>query len=1216
MIKNIFKNIIKTFVSFNLIVLPAFGTGPETSERTLDKIDVFLKSSSPSDIPFIDYMERFIPDNSQPLKRFDLSSFEGKKVFVGYGVYDAGQNYCKYVEKPGTKDPKLYFDSIIPFNKHTYAISKGTMSYNNCVALANDFGGVPAVITSASENTFVQGINSVSNTNKWIGTERTNCNSPYINKIGDKQVYTNFSNTTDAQCVEGKLNLSLDQKGSWKKTDADVLNSCVVEVDSEDFKRPIKICTPWWKIERDYANPVVTTFNGVDIYKINQADIPEQFNVCVKYQDSAMKAQQEKPNREVTCTSYYDTQVAPECIRNPKQAICFVDECNGYIKNACRKVEDYKGFKPYTKAQSIVNNNQAIIKGKLDITTHVYDCPPSPPSSKSCEEQATVIIYPKECPNNSDCEGRKQCIQKAVTTEEKSKCSVDFKCEKIYGNPDSTVFDVTGELTHLKNVCSDGTELTFEINTQNKTSKKCLEYEYYDLSEQVTQNCILKRPYSDYTVDTSLTEEDIYMNDKNCIRLNNVLEARPTVEVKIDYTNMGYAKTVIKKSYLDETQLNQLNEGSDRLIVDSASNTLDPFKDQNTVDIKKVTTPTTVYNCDKFTENWYQRNDVLNKKISYQKIGTNGVVTTETKLTSGLYNDTNGMYFPYTNVSAEKDCIAIKNQIPNATSYTFDSLSNYCKIYMPTLTGDVFGNIKGNGTLTSYVDDADGSTYFEYPTYSYITKEAVNKVSCNEMAYCLNGTFNEKDYEQVGLNQCQIIEGQGIDYIEADVVEDLIIKPSENYDTSCKPLSTSGSYLSQFDGTQDIFSIQEVVSGNFGYYSNYNSHPYTNNIIKINDKEVYPIKKTSVIDDSLIYTGDFKQTSITTKKPNYLVGFLTGGVISVALSKITGMVIGNITFMIASIIFAKKLKLNEQSYEWTLYKLVPVERYKENIYGYDHRILKLNDDNTMNITDGKVTLIYGKIDGFTGTLKPGDFVKTLKNILSVKEGIITCLGFDSTQVQSLTDPFELGIEVEYPKCKKLSWSCNKRNTDDSIVVKNPLKKKMVNNYIGAVNGVSIVVPYLGEYEVKAYDQFDNLLGSMLVKEDEFIDMTNSMAKYAQINFGLSMELADGINEGRTEYACRNDLMVEWGGGVSGIYYENNFTGSNSNCQKSHDSYVRTSSATKLTIKSTGIDRPHIIQLEKPLPFANRVFLVTLNKKELRQYRCFKDFGECQTDSFK
>jgi hypothetical protein len=41
----------------------------------------------------------------------------------------------------------------------------------------------------------------------------------------------------------------------------------------------------------------------------------------------------------------------------------------------------------------------------------------------------------------------------------------------------------------------------------------------------------------------------------------------------------------------------------------------------------------------------------------------------------------------------------------------------------------------------------------------------------------------------------------------------------------------------------------------------------------------------------------------------------------------------------------------------------------------------------------------------------------------------------------------------------------------------------------------------------------------------------------------------------------------------------------------------------------------VIDLVKPLPFANRVFLVTLNEKEIREYRCFEEFGDCDTDSF-
>lgn len=98
-------------------------------------------------------------------------------------------------------------------------------------------------------------------------------------------------------------------------------------------------------------------------------------------------------------------------------------------------------------------------------------------------------------------------------------------------------------------------------------------------------------------------------------------------------------------------------------------------------------------------------------------------------------------------------------------------------------------------------------------------------------------------------------------------------------------------------------------------------------------------------------------------------------------------------------------------------------------------------------------------------------------------------------------------------------------------------------------------------------------------------------------------------------ACRYDLMTEWGGGTSGVYYENNHTGNSVNCQKSHDGYVRENSATKITIKSLSSDREHIIDLDKRLPYPNRVFLVTLNEKEVREYRCFSDFGECENDNF-
>jgi hypothetical protein len=1249
------KNILNCVLSFNLVVLPAFGstTEPDVSERTLEKINTFLKSGTPSDIPFIDYMESFTKDSTQPLKRFDLSAYEGKRVFLGYGVYDKNQNFCKYVEKPNMPDPKLYLQNISTFNKHSYALSMTTMNYDSCVNLANKFNGTPVVITSASENNFVSSkYNGIS---KWIGLEKPSCMEEYINKDNLKQDYFNWSSLSEigGSCDESKLNAIQNQYGTWNKKDRLELNHCLIEVDTEDINRPIKICAPWWRIEREYQKDSESIFGGVDVYKINQADIPEQFNVCTKYEESAITESLDKPNREVSCTTYYDSMIAPECLTNPKQDICFVDECSGYIKNACRLVDTLSGFKDYTKAEGIINGANRIMKGKVDIKTNIYSCPPSLPSLSSCEEQSTVIIFPKECPS-SDCEGYKTCVQNSASIEEKNACSSKFVCEKIYGNPDNVEFNPDGTLKYLKNTCSDGTVLTFEPSIQNKNSKKCLEYEYYTIEEEISQKCILDRPYTDYSVDTSLTEEDIYMNNPNCIRLNNITDARPTIQVTFDYTNYGWAQTVIKKSYLDGEQNINVQEGSDYDSVNSAMNVVDYFEQlQNNAEV--ITTSRTT-NCSAYGQSWVERNNtILNNYIIFNA----GLATEKKYLANSIASDDNGstLYAKYLNIPDSTTCSNIKTKL-SGTSINYDSTSQICKIYISKLSGDSFSLIKGNGILEYYpfekiltfnTIDSDiecsnlqvlnsGNSYnydfttktcqiykedsttlsSEYTDYTYITNNSISKNSCDDMAYCLDGVFNESAYASSASSKCQITIGKNYEYEEKATLETIdSYAGNANRDENCVPVPKKGAYLSQLDGTQDIFSVQEFVSGDFGYYSNYNSHPYENNIVKINDKQVYPIKPIPVIDDPLIYEGDFVQTSIMTKKPNYLVGFLTGGVISVALSEITGNILGNITFMIASIIFGKKQKLNEQTFSWVIYKLVPSERYINNIYGYDHRKLTLNEDGSIYVDEkNRVKLIYTELNGFTGTMKPGDFKNMLNNLFVQKESLLTCMGWFKNDLSNITHPVEQNILVDYPKCKTLAWSCDKRNTKRYEENTDPFFKRMANSYIGAVNGVSIVVPYLGDYELIAYDQFDNVLGKIIITEKEFIDSTSDTAKYAQVMFGLDMDLADGINEGTQNNACRYDLMVEWGGGISGIYYENNTTGQNQNCQKSHDDYVKTNSATKISIRSLSTDRPHIIELVKPLPFANRVFLTTLNEKEVREYRCYDDFGSCDTNSFK
>lgn len=184
------------------------------------------------------------------------------------------------------------------------------------------------------------------------------------------------------------------------------------------------------------------------------------------------------------------------------------------------------------------------------------------------------------------------------------------------------------------------------------------------------------------------------------------------------------------------------------------------------------------------------------------------------------------------------------------------------------------------------------------------------------------------------------------------------------------------------NGTQDIFSVQEVTDGTFGYYSNYSSHPYDHNIISINGKEVYPLIKIPTTNDDLVYKGTFTQKSITTKKPNILASYnwwcccwwcwyLYAWYGTCSWSYCFS------SFCCGSYDFGKITKLNEQRYKWEIYKLVPIHRYIHNIYDYDHReILKTDNKKCTQYTagclDGKywldsqnrVKLYYAHLEGF------------------------------------------------------------------------------------------------------------------------------------------------------------------------------------------------------------------------------------------------------------
>ena len=69
------------------------------------------------------------------------------------------------------------------------------------------------------------------------------------------------------------------------------------------------------------------------------------------------------------------------------------------------------------------------------------------------------------------------------------------------------------------------------------------------------------------------------------------------------------------------------------------------------------------------------------------------------------------------------------------------------------------------------------------------------------------------------------------------------------------------------------------------------------------------------------------------------------------------------------------------------------------------------------------------------------------------------------------------------------------------------------------------------------------------------------------------------------------------------------------CTKSIDNYVKTHSMAAIEVCPLNMDRCFRYELKFPLPFANRVWLASLNGKEIRNYRCYDDFSSCSEDNF-
>lgn len=1202
--------------------------------------DIML-GSKPSDIPTGGLVKDFKPMNVDLYKETDISAYPNSKVFAGYGVYDYQSKNCAKVDAAtgdGTKADSRFTDFKV-YNGHTYAVSINKMTYDQCKAYAANYNGYPVRITTQEENNAIASI--FGKHDKWIGATRNGpCPSEYIDSFNKPLRYDGFFKK-NAICSDVEANTYMPNGTTfWYPKNVGEFAKCIVEFNTDDWEKPIRSCAPWWSIERSYLLPsqsryLVTSVdaNGnptqVDIRTFNQKDFPKTLSVCTKINPNDIN-KTSAGTQTVVCNTYYDRTASPRCLENPEQDVCRVDECRGAIKDRCTFIESSPAPLEYSKEPFFSDGQYRKIKRKVNIEMNKYSCPILAKNS-SCLETGKVTMLPQPCPGT-----------------DKDENGGDIKPIKVYGHPSvdgPNKYDNDGNLLNLYGKCPDGTIVEVPIDVLKQTSKICAEYELKESTKEYDRLCVVDRSYYDTTALTSLSESDAFMNDPLCVRVNNIAEARPPQDIRVDYQTFGMGSLAIIKAQQDGGDVSRFEklipsqyyamQVSD-MSFSSVNQSADvPQKDFDTSNMNLINcsefdngTPDPFYSNassmqDDGVKGVYKYKD--GEIVDFGKRTKSDCTNVSSKYGASIIfgaNDANQTQINQYDADYEslytlgsKTGISSKDLLEsNATATTIDGCVGVRPV-ANTIPGDVYGKYIFNNTGIGTSTDI-----------SLTSLLSVDYERCREIAYCTNADIlNQSKYS--GTQYCNLkkteTSGQAVkDEYRAEILAEIDAQSATNGDTTAdiaQQRLNAGSQtgvltLDQIDGVSDIYAVMEYTDFNFGYFSSYSSRNFITDMVKINGQVVMPLVEHPRINEKV--REDYRYNYTTYR--NYALDSFSklslgvdaggGGKAIAAASFVSG--VGELTWLYNAIFGKQVISFTGNSYSEVYGYIDPaIYRYVENPYGYETRKVYQKSGEALQRVE-YFDISYGtssKQEKSQAGRYFGDWQKKKKALyeeLNIDMVSYQWPYMDTASV--LIDPD--GCKWYNPWCKKTRNMAGSGTLDTT---KYHTRKVSV-NYMGATNTVSIVVPYKGDYIVQAYNAVGDKLSEVAISESMFMTSNTphgTSMQYAQVKLGEAMPISPMVQND----PCVSDLMVEVGGGVSGAYYELGETGQSHNfqCGKSDDAFVVENSIMMLKILPVSQDKPFTLHLKKPLPYPNRVFITTLGYSEERIYRCYdSDYPEC------
>lgn len=1219
-----------------MFLLPLTALAIEVEERDEQTSESIIFGSESSSIPTGGTLHQFRPQTLDVFDHVDASTTPEAYAYVGYGVFDEEEDNCVYIDARPEDGSSVdsAFNEFKTYNGHSYGISRTPMTYGQCQQSAAKYYGYPIMITTEEENGAANVFFRAHSF--WTSTQRASCSEPYRDQRGRVQDYFDWPNGSTA-CEPIKLQV-IQSAGSskWSAVNGTETHHCVVEFESADYEQPVKVCAPWWSVERTYSLPSVDKYlvqsvdeNGdvveIDLRNINQKDFPKNVEVCTKVEPSTGSV--DAGTQEVICNSYFDIRRSPRCHDNIKQEVCKVDECRGSIKNTCELIETADAPLPYAKQLVIVDGVEEWVKGKDEIKMHKYRCPVVTKQA-GCLQTQTVSMLPQPCPG-TDIDENGDPIRPI----------------RVYGSASTPGKYDGGTLVALYGECPDGSRVEVPVDVYRQTNSTCLKYASTDHTKTIDEMCFIERGYIDHTVLTALTTEDVYMDDNSCVRLNNIEESRPKQEIIIDYETYGFANVGVVKARLDGTKVdNSPQHVISRYFQNAIASGEYGFQEFHSATAEEMISSYDLSNiqqieCDDYKDNAYidHLKDYQDHYVKASYDYPSGNILTFGRITKDLCES---------RISAVGGTILWGADDTNATEVA-DYDATYETLYGFSVRGLSSADLIQPISLGMIVDEcvavvpagAVSGEVFDRLLFGMTgpsasaditmdTSAVVDYLECRRKAACTYSDIQNSSHyggEQVCVLHKSETSGTAVwAEVEAETAAEIEAQtPPVSVETSDDTLAGASSKgtlpLDSIDGVSDIYAVMEYTDFDWGHFSSYSSRIYRSNKVSINGLQVSPMVPHPVVPEPLYedYWWDGKSYVGREygKQVRLAVGIGAGGGVdsyggsTIASAFLTTGVSSATALVLAA--FEPQVKTFEMHNVSEVYN--PLD---PSLYWYVPNPNPLYETRQKRDNrQGKASVFYAEFEQQTqdGVMRDSQEASYFKTLQIEKLAMYKELNINTNNYEF--PPHEKMLPMGYPsKCPWYNVWCTKDREgviDSWTTLPHPEyhERTLTVHYMGATNSITIVVPYRADYEVKAYDKHDQLISEKIVYETAFTDGVEKM-RNAPVDLGTgTITTAPGIQAQR---ACLSDPMAEVGGGVSGAYYELGSTGTHIGfaCDQADFAYTQEHAITRLTVKATNTDQSFTIDLIKPMSYLNRAYLSTLDVSEAREYRCYSAFEDC------